>query len=102
MNVNSNNNHNNRYANFNSFSNLYSNLRKRNHNPMNARKNQNNAIRENFERSLGLTPGNLNFREDPSTLSFRGPNYSNDQNFFNAIVTNKPNARKRLYKKIYG
>ena len=98
---NSNSNNNNRFQNLNAFSNLYSNLKKRKVNPLNARKDENNAIRENFERSLGLSPGLQNYRQNPSKISIKGRNYSNYENFFNAIINNKNNARKRLYKMIY-
>ena len=43
---------------------------------MNARKDENNAIRGNFERSLGLRPGLLNCRQNPNQISIKCRNYS--------------------------
>ena len=103
MNNNNNNNNNNRVANFNNFRKQYNELVKRKVDPYNARKNEDNAWRENFESALGLKAGTINFNiKKPKEMSIVGPNYKSTENFFKALVNNNVNARKRLYKKIYG
>ena len=99
--MNSNNNSNNRNSNFNNFKELMKMLKEMNRNPQNCRKNLNNAIRENFERSLGYRSGTLKISNNPSTVIVNGPNYKNNNNFFNALENYNPNAIKRLYKMNY-
>mgnify|MGYP006117840129 CR=1 FL=1 len=86
--------------NLNNFKLRMNNLRKRNINPYNARKNNNNAIREDFESVLGLKPGWLNMKHIYN-LSVEGRNYKNDDTFFKALINENVNAGKRLCKMIY-
>lgn len=101
MSNNNNNNNRRNNANFNDFKNLLRNLNRRNVNPWNARKNENNAYRQDFERALGLKAGVLNFRVNPTSITIPGPNFRSNENFYNAVLSNNVNARRRLYKMIY-